>query len=143
MKYYTGVIIILYNSIINKFALVKNIPTMNITFIGGGREPENNSSLDTAKRELEEESGLKTKEYEIIPTNLVHDFTYNNKKSKRKGQISSSPIFFAKTKKEEIKPEDFGVEFLGWFSEDEIKERLTFKDMIILFEKVIKTYLNS
>ena len=140
MKDFTGVMGIVFRSKPLKFVLINNKKSGNITFPAGGKE-ENESVEETLKRELKEETGLFSNEYKIIKTGITHEFTYNSKKKKRAGQTSNQPVFLIETKKEELASEDQNTEVLGWFSKEEIFEKLTFEDSKDLFTKVL-TLLN-
>ena len=86
---YTGVIgIVFQRGNPNKFILIHNKSTGNITVPAGGRDEGETSSEETLKREVKEETGLSDGEYKIIPTGIVHEFTYNSKKKDRQLEVN-------------------------------------------------------
>lgn len=76
---FDGIVAIVSNK--TKFLLIKNKHTGNITFPAGAKK-KGELELDALKRELFEETGLEPKDYIIIPTNVVYEFIYNQKRLK-------------------------------------------------------------
>lgn len=132
---YDGIVAIIYND--DKFVLIHNKSTDNITFPAGAKEGNEDIS-ETLKREIKEETGLKSEDYEVIDTKIVHEFTYNQKKKGRIGLHVRQKVFLIKTKKWNLKPEDPDSSIHGWFSKDDVIDELTFNDSRELFKKVIK-----
>ena len=133
---YDGIIAIIQND--DKFVLIHNEGTGNITFPAGAREG-NEDIRKTLKREVKEETGLKSEEYEVIDTGIIHEFTYNKKKEGRTGLHVRQKVFLIKTKKWDLKPEDPDSSIHGWFTKDDVINKLTFNDAKKLFKKVIKS----
>ena len=83
----------------NKYLLIHNKRTGNITFPAGAREEEDTSSDVTVKREIYEETGLIPEDYILTKTDMVHEFVYNKKKVDRTGNKSKQIIYLIETKK--------------------------------------------
>ncbi len=138
MEDFNGVIgIVFRKEDTNKFALISNNKSGNVTFPAGGKEEGENTSIDTLKRELEEETGLINNEYKIIDTHYVHEFVYNSKKEGRAGNKAIQPVYFVETEKEDLKSKDPEVSFKGWFTKEEVLELLTFNDSKDVFRMVL------
>ena len=121
----------------DKFALIENKKSGNITFPAGGRDEGEETSIDTLKREVEEETGLSDKEYSIIKTHYVHEFVYSSTKKERAGKKAIQPVYFIKTEKENLESKDPEVRFKGWFTKEKVLELLTFGDSKDVFRKVL------
>jgi 8-oxo-dGTP pyrophosphatase MutT (NUDIX family) len=135
---YNGVIGIVYrkdNPL--RFALIYNKNTGNVGFPAGGREREENSNIETLRREIHEETGLAPDEYTPVKTSIVHEFKYNFKKKERKGQMAKQLVYLIETIKLNLSPLDGNVKFLGWFTKEEVLSKLTFEDSKKMFEKAL------
>jgi 8-oxo-dGTP pyrophosphatase MutT (NUDIX family) len=121
----------------DKYLLVHNLKTGNITFPAGGREKGEKTSIETLKREILEETGLQEKEYKIIETGLVHEFVYNSKKSLRTGEKVRQIVYLVETPKKSLVPEDPDVKLDGWYSAEDVLKKLTFEDSKELFRRVL------
>ncbi|MGV8152338.1 MAG: NUDIX domain-containing protein [Candidatus Nanoarchaeia archaeon] len=138
MQEFNGVVgIVFQRSSPNKYVLIKNKKSKNVTFPAGARE-DNETPMETLEREINEETGLSKEDYKIIETPIVHEFIYNSNKKDRAGQKSRQLIYIIETLKKDLQPNDLDVEILGWFSEKEVNEKLTFSDSKELFAKAIK-----
>lgn len=138
MEEFNGVIgIVFKRGNPNKFALISNNESGNVTFPAGGREEWENTSIETLKREVEEETGLLENEYEIINTHYVHEFIYSSKKAERAGKKAIQPVYFIETEKEDLKSKDSEVSFKGWCTKEEVLELLTFSDSKDVFRMVL------
>lgn len=126
----------------DKYLLVHNLKTGNITFPAGGREPGEKTSVQTLKREILEETGFNESEYKIIDTGLVHDFVYNSKKSLRTGEKARQIVYLVETTKENVVPEDPDVKLDGWYDTKDVLKRLTFEDSKELFRRVLEIIKN-
>ena len=126
----------------NMFVLIHNQGTGNITFPAGGRERGETSGRQSLEREIREETGLLPSEYEIIETSIIHEFIYGPKKKERAGQKAVQLVYLVETDKTELKPEDPDSKIDGWYTADEVMERLTFADSKELFKKVQKYVLS-
>jgi len=122
----------------NKFLLIHNLNSGNITVMTGGKEEFDETILETLKREMKEETGLKPKDYKIIETPFQNKFICDNEKSPWYGKQTIQKAFLIETEKTEILPEDSGVKFMGWFSAEEVLEKLTYDENKEVFKKVLK-----
>ena len=122
----------------NKFALIHNNKTGNITLPAGGREEGEDLSEDSLKREIKEETGLAFEDYKIISTGIVHEFVYNSKKVDRAGMTAKQPVYLVESKKEELNPEDSDSEFYGWYNFEEVLDKLTFDDSKEIFKRAVE-----
>ncbi len=138
MDSYDGVIGILKKAHENKYLLLKNHSTGNISFPAGGREEGETEGRVTLEREVREETGLIPSQYRIVATPLVHEFIYGPKKKERAGQRARQLVYLLETAEKVLHPIDPDAEILGWFTEKEVEERLTFPDSKELFKKVIE-----
>ncbi len=135
---YDGVIgIVFQDTKPKKFLLIHNKKTGNLTLPAGGREEGETSSKQTLLREIKEETGLLPSEYKVIETTIVHEFVYNSKKKERAGQTARQPVYLIETKETELKPEDSDSIIDGWYTDEEIINKLTFSDSKELFKKAI------
>ncbi|MBU0461805.1 MAG: NUDIX hydrolase, partial [Nanoarchaeota archaeon] len=121
----------------NKYLLIHNKKTGNITFPAGGREEHETSSRQSLEREIREETGLLPKDYKVIPTQIIHEFIYNSKKKGRTGQHAKQPVYLVATSKRNLIPEDSDAKIEGWYTAEEIIERLTFNDSKEVFKKAL------
>ena len=139
MKSITGIIGIVYlDKKPKEYLLITNQKTGNITFPAGGRDNKDKSTIDVLKREILEETGLLPRNYKIIKTNYVHEFTYNSKKSERVGTLARQKIYFLKLKKARtIKPIDKDAKVNGFYKYNQVLEKLTFNDQKELFEIIV------
>lgn len=136
---YDGVIgIVFQRSNPVKYVLIHNQKTGNITFPAGGREEDEVSSRQSLEREVREETGLLPSEYKIIKTPIIHEFVYNSKKKERSGQTARQPVYLVESSKTDLKPEDPDSVIDGWYTAEEVIEKLTFSDSKELFKKAIK-----
>ena len=133
---FTGIIGIVYQkSNPKRYLLIHNQRTGNISFPAGGRE-NNETREQTLKREIKEETGLLLEDYKIIETDIIYEFIYNEKKTERAGQTARQPVYLIETDKIDSVPEDPDAKVLGWFTAEEVLEKLTFSDIRELFRRI-------
>ena len=126
---YTGVIgIVFQRSNPIRYILVRNKKTGNLTFPAGGREPGETSSKQVLERELREETGLRPAEYKIMEIPLIHEFTYNIKKRERAGQTAKQRVYLVEIQKMDLNPKDPDAVIDGWYTAEEVMQKLTFSD---------------
>jgi len=139
---YTGAIGIVFQRSPQKFLLIHNKSTGNVSFPAGGREPGEMSSKQSLERELREETGLNPSDYRLIETPIIHQFVYNSNKKDRAGKTAVQPVYLVETHKLALTPNDPDAQIQGWFPEEETVEKLSFPDSKELFKKAVQ-YLNS
>lgn len=120
-----------------KFVLIHNHRSGNMTFPAGGREEGEDSGLETLEREIEEETGLSSSDYKVIETGIVHEFVYAANKKERAGQTARQPVYLVETEKDDLQPKDEDVSIAGWYTKEEMMEKLTFSDSKEIFQKAI------
>jgi len=135
---FQGILAIVYNTDIKKWLLISNRKTGNITFPGGGKEDTDKTSIDCLKREIKEELGLFERDYSFEKTKIIYEFVYNGKKIERIGQKVKQIVYLVKTSKQIFNSLDKSVDFLGWFDESELLNKLTFNDHKEIFKKAIE-----
>lgn len=84
----------------------------------------------TAKREVEEETGIKTKVIAKIPEPEKYVYTLNGVRI-----FKMVSYFLMEYVTGDIKNHDFEMEEVGWFEFDEAKEKLNFHGAKIVLEK--------
>jgi len=142
MNSITGIIGIVYRDKYpqKEYLLLTNQKTGNITFPAGGKDKKDKSTINTLKREILEETGLKPRDYKIIKTNYIHEFVYNSKKIEREGTKSRQKIYLLKLKNNRIvNPIDKDAKINGFFDYGDVIKKLTFDDQKELFENIIKS----
>ena len=122
----------------NKYVLIHNLKSGNITFPAGARENCDRSIKDSLEREIWEETGLLPENYNIIETPLIYEFVYNQKKEERAGQIAKQAVYLIETQKTDSTPKDPNVKVDGWYTKEEVIGRLTFGDSKELFKRVLE-----
>lgn len=122
----------------NRFVLIHNRCSGNITFPAGKREDFEKSSEETAMREVQEETGLRPSECRFTRIGIVNEFTYGAGKQERSGTAAKQPVFLVEASRESLSSEDPNAKVLGWFPADEVLERLTFDDSRDIFRRVLK-----
>lgn len=118
------------------FLVVENRQTGNISFMSGWAESEDEWSLKTtAQREIQEELWLDPDAYEIFSTDLVHEFTFDEKKVDRNGLIARYEIFLVDAS--DIREDIDHSSDLTWIkrvSKSEALQLITFPELKQLFE---------
>ena len=138
MTDYTGIVAIVYLKKEDKYLLIDNLRSGNVTFPAGRRE-DGETILETLAREVTEETGLLPSEYEFEDTGLVNEFTYNKNKEDRVGIRIKQPIYLLKTNRKDLQPTDIEeVRIKGWYSKEETIDLLTFDHLKEFLRKVAK-----
>ena len=135
-----GAIIIFYKILGEeaKFLIVENKQTGNWTFVGGACENDE-TEMQTAQREIKEEIGLIPEQYNLVETDLHHDFVFNERKKDRAGEQGSYQVFLADLTDYfgEVKAEKKVISKVEWLIEEQIQKKLTFPEHKEIFQKVI------
>lgn len=127
--------IVVLKSSPEKFLLVNNQRTGNLTFPAGTREGQE-TAREAIIREIQEETSLAPNDYQLTQTPFAHQFVYNKKKEERFGQTVRQIVFLIETTKEDVDPQDQSVTIEGWYIKEEILNRLTFDGSKELLKKV-------
>ncbi len=139
-KVYEGALAIVYKKqegSENKFLLVKNKETDNISFVAGGKEESDTDTTETLIREIQEELGLNVSRHKITSTGLKHEFVFNKKKKGREGGKGEYDVFLIDASDiENITP--IGVEQIMWETAERVENLLSFEDLKEVFNRAIK-----
>jgi len=127
----------IYNPAIKKFLLLKRAkhkiyPTTWQMITASCEEDE--STIETALRELGEETGLEASEMFVVPH--INTFYFDNHDS-----ICLSPVFMAMVDSDDVKISDEHTEY-RWATYDEAKQLIAWPDQIESLEMIHK-YLND
>jgi 8-oxo-dGTP pyrophosphatase MutT (NUDIX family) len=109
-----------------------------IAFPGGRLEKKDDSVSEVMIRELEEETGLRKEDCKIKETNIIDKFKYSKDKSNSADSVARHQVFLIETNKGIFQSEDPEIKVLGLFTEEEVLEKLSFKNTKDIFKKVIK-----
>lgn len=119
----------------DKFALVQNKKTGNISFPSGARLNAESSAADTMEAVVLQQTGLKPGDYEAKQIPLGYEFiAYDGSKAERVRQL----VFLAETLNTTSIPADSLFKIKEWTTADEIIQMLVVKEARQLFEKAIK-----
>lgn len=109
-------------------------------FVGGAQDAEDETFLDTAKRELKEEVGLTDKSCQLIETDIIYHFMHTDPKSERYGKKGLLHAFLAQyNATEEIKLDNELLEY-KWVTADMVLKKITssYPYLTDVFKKVIR-----
>ncbi|HII15309.1 MAG TPA: NUDIX hydrolase [Nanoarchaeota archaeon] len=119
----------------DKFVLVQNRKTGNVSFPSGAMLESEDSAADAMAREVRAQTGLKPEDYEAKQIPLGFEFvSYNGTNAERTRQV----VFLVETLNTISAPEDVNFKIRVWTTADEIIQMLAVKEAKQLFEKAIK-----
>lgn len=119
----------------DKFVLVQNRKTGNVSFPSGAKISPEASAADTMASVVTQQTGLKPAEYEAKQIPLGYEFVaYNGSKAERTRQL----VFLVETLNTTSIPENPEFKIRDWITADEIIQMLIVKEPRQLFEKAIK-----
>ncbi len=122
----------------DKFILVKNLKTGNVSFPSGAKIGTDDSPAGTMAFVVKQQTGLKSGEYDAKQIPLGYDVVVHNEgKAERSRQL----VFLVETLNTNCVSEDPGFKIKDWYTADEIIQMLTVKEARQLFEKAIKFIL--
>ncbi len=133
-----GVIVIFYRDRNDQreFLVVENAKTGNISFVSGGQEGEE-SLIETAQREIKEELDLNPIDYELVATDVVHEFIFGSNKPDREGQKGMYRVFLSDgTSLGDISYTD-EITSISWKLKEDVLEEISFDDLKDVFIKII------
>lgn len=133
---FDGIVAIVYrHGRPDKFVLVQNKKTGNVSFPSGSRLNAEASAADTMAFVVKTQTGLKPGEYEAKQIPLGYEFiAYNGNKSEKTRQL----VFLVETLNTISVPEDSSFKIREWTTADDIIQMLIVKEPRQLFEKAIK-----
>jgi len=139
-KVFRGAITIFYKSENEnlKYLVVENTKTGNISFVSGAQEEADQSLEDAAQREIKEELGLEPDGYQLIETDVKHEFVFGPKKLKRAGHKGAYQVFIADASALEEIGHTEELSSMKWMTEEKVLMSLTFQDLKEVFEKAVK-----
>lgn len=136
IKTFNGAVAIVYiNNPVRKYAIIHSHRGFGLP--GGGFELGDQSTEDIIKREIKEELGLEEKDYYLRKTNLVEEFTYDDNKGERSGKTTKRAVYLAEIFTVFFNPIDPKVIRIELYSEDKIREKLTWPNALDIFNKGI------
>jgi bis(5'-nucleosidyl)-tetraphosphatase len=121
----------------SEFLIIENKETGNITFVGGACENDE-STKQAAEREMKEELGLNSDQYDLVEIEFKYEFVFDDKKKERVGQEAEYQVYLNDLTDffgEIIKTDD--VKSFEWVSEEEVMKKLTFEEHKSIFTKAI------
>ncbi len=123
-----------------QYLVVENAKTGNLTFVSGAKEDEDSSLKDVALRENREELGIGSTNYELIPTDVRHEFIFGEKKKERAGHRGSYHVFVADMTNADVTniAHTDELKSVKWMTEKEVLDILTFPDLKEVFIETIK-----
>lgn len=133
-----GAIVIFFKRVSGEilYLVVENSKSGNITFVSGAQEG-NESLLETAKREVEEELGIGSGLYTLAETDVWHNFIFDEHKKDRAGAKGSYQAFVGGlTGMENITPTK-ELKRIWWKTESEVLSLLSFPDLAEVFKNVL------
>lgn len=122
----------------NRYLVVENSKTKNVTLVSGAEEEKDQSLEKTAQREITEELGLNVDDYQLVPTEVVHNFVFSSKKSDRAGHKGEYQVFIADVSGVDIFGHTKELKGLAWMTEEEALKALSFPDLKEVFERAVK-----
>jgi 8-oxo-dGTP pyrophosphatase MutT (NUDIX family) len=135
---YSGSIIIFYKKDLEdvKYLIVENTKTGNITFVAGAQENDE-SLLETAIREVKEELNLDSNQYTLNPTDIYHNFIFEENKKERAGAKGSYRVFLADASniKEIIPTKELKI--VWWKNKEGVLNSLSFSDLKDVFQQAL------
>jgi 8-oxo-dGTP pyrophosphatase MutT (NUDIX family) len=105
---------------------------------GGGKDSEDKTIIQTIKRELLEELGIKEKDYSLTKTNLVEKFKYDSDKEGRAGEESFKAVFIVESYTDKFNPIDKKVLSAKLYTKEEVIKTLSWDNSIKTFNDAIK-----
>lgn len=143
-KLYRGAITIFYKNSEEgrKYLVVENAETGNITFVSGGEEDgDEGDLLATALREIREELQFADDTYipTLKETEAHHKFVFNEKKKERAGKRGLNTVFLSDlSDMEDSVGHSKDLKGIGWKTEQEVLDSLSFDDLKPVFKKAIE-----
>ncbi|MDI6737101.1 MAG: hypothetical protein QME12_01130 [Nanoarchaeota archaeon] len=133
---FDGVVAIVYRrGRPDKFVLVQNRKTGNVSFPSGSKLSAEASAADTMAFVVTQQTGLKPEEYEAKQIPLGYEFVaYNGTKAERTRQL----VFLVETLNTTSIPADSLFRIKEWTTADEIIQMLVVREPRQFFEKAIK-----
>lgn len=126
------------NNELLEFLVVENSAKGNITFVSGAKEDEDNSEIETMRRETEEELGIKTDNINFRPTGVRHEFIFGPNKKDRDGLSGSYQVFIADvTGVSDQISHTKELKSIKWLNKDEVLQTLSFPDLKEVFLEVL------
>lgn len=108
-------------------------------FPGGAQEVSDVTILDTARRELVEETGLTEKSCTIKETNLTHEFVHTDPKSERFGKKGILHAFLAEYNGYEPVKLDSELLQVAWLREKDVLQTIktSYPYLTPVFKKIV------
>lgn len=121
------------------YLVVENRNTGNVTLVSGAKEDSDSSNQQAARRENEEELGIRPDQYTLIPTTIRHEFIFGPKKIERAGHRGSYQIFLCDlTNVNSVFQENSDIVRAVWLKKEEVLNSLTFDDLKEVFLRAVR-----
>ena len=105
-----------------------------------GHKKEGESGLETARREFEEETGIK--DYEVVNVSEVFEEKYFYEKNGERIE-KTVKFFLAETDTQDVKLQESEIKDAKWLNFKDAKELLTYKETKDLLERVNKEIIRK
>lgn len=139
-KVYQGAIVVFYKDTAGdrQYLVVDNAKTGNKTFVSGAAETVDGSAIETAQREIEEELGIVSDQYELKATGVTQEFVFGDKKPERAGAKGIYQVFLADVSHLPEVLHTKELKGVTWLSQSEARDALTFDDLKDVFDQVLE-----
>ena len=122
----------------DKYLVVQNKETENISFVSWAKETRDKNLSDTCQREVKEELAIDPEKYILIPTSVIQEFVFWPKKKERAGKKAIYHVFLADWSTFWSITTTRELTSAVWMTKKEVLNTLTFDDVKDVFEKAIK-----
>ena len=121
-----------------KYLVVQNKETENISFVSWAKETRDDELSDTGQREIKEELAIDPEKYTLIPTSVTQEFVFWPKKKERAWKKAIYHVFLADWSKLWSITTTRELTSAVWMTKKEVLNTLTFDDVKDVFEKATK-----
>ena len=123
---------------IDKYLVVQNKETGNISFVSWAKKIQDNNLMETAQREIKEELNINPERYNLIPTTVTQEFVFWPKKKERAWKKAIYHVFWANWSQLWLIVTTKELTSAVWMTKQDVLNTLTFDDVKDIFEKATK-----